>query len=179
MTKNKKDEETIQNHQDPQSGGRRRFINQALAASAGIAVSRFLPHLKTAPVYASSGCAPTPLPPNELVNPGEIASNSTGVLQSVLVVKGEERTVPTVTGKYSLSAYQRYRDRTLPTGTCTPRRSAHPPVLRPCWLKFFLIPRQHRSCASLCFPRSPAKTTPTLRPGSPRIRQQHRPFKKP
>src|SRR5258707_7013525 len=109
MRKNKKDEETIQTHQDPNSGGRRRFINQALAASAGIAISRFLPHLKTASVYASSGCAPSPFPPNELVNPGEIVSNGKGVLQSVLVVKGEERTVPTVTGKYMLRAYEGYR----------------------------------------------------------------------
>ncbi len=109
MRKNKKDEETIQTHQDPNSGGRRRFINQALAASAGIAISRFLPHLKTASVYASSGCAPSPLPPNELVNPGEIVSNGKGVLQSVLVVKGEERTVPTVAGKYMLRAYEGYR----------------------------------------------------------------------
>ena len=109
MRKNKKDEETIQTHQDPNSGGRRRFINQALAASAGIAISRFLPHLKTASVYASSGCAPSPLPPNELVNPGEIVSNGKGVLQSVLVVKGEERTVPTVAGNYMLRAYEGYR----------------------------------------------------------------------
>jgi len=109
MRINKKEEEAIQNHQDPKSGGRRQFMNQALAASAGIAISRFLPYLKTAPVYASSGCAPTPLPPNELVNPGEIVSNSAGVLQSVMVVKGEERTVPTVSGKYMLRSYEGYR----------------------------------------------------------------------
>jgi hypothetical protein len=109
MRTNKKDGETIQNHQGPESGERRRFINQALAASAGIAISRIFPHLKTASVYASSGCAPSTLPPNELVNPGEIVSNSKGVLQSVMVVKGEERTVPTVAGKYMLRAYEGYR----------------------------------------------------------------------
>src|SRR5260370_11976708 len=82
MRKNKKDEETIQTHQDPNSDGRRRFINQALASSAGIAISRFLPHLKTASVYDTSACAPSPLPPNELLHPRDIASKLERTLQS-------------------------------------------------------------------------------------------------
>jgi FtsP/CotA-like multicopper oxidase with cupredoxin domain len=107
MRKDKKDEVTNQNHQDPRSGGRRRFMNQALTASAGIAVSRFLPHFDVASVYASAAAGPSS--PNELINPGEIQSNSQGLLQSVMVVKDEERVVPTVSGKYMLRAYEGYR----------------------------------------------------------------------
>ncbi len=106
MRKDKKDEATIQNPPDPENGGRRRFMNQTLAASAGIAVSRFLP-FNVPSLYASA--APCPTSPNELVNPGEIPSNGQGLLQSVVVAKNEERTVPTVSGKYMLRAYEGYR----------------------------------------------------------------------
>ncbi len=87
---------------------RRRFLNQALAASAGIAVSGWLPHVKAAPLLPMAACSPSPLATNELLNPGEITSVGT-TLRSVLVVQDEKRTVPGIPGKsFVLRAYEGY-----------------------------------------------------------------------
>src|SRR5215470_13043739 len=105
-----KKETHIEKKQDnPTSYDRRRFLNQALAASAGIAMSGLVPHLKAAPLAPVPGCIPPNLlAPNELVNPGEITSVGT-VLRSVLVVKDEKRTVPGILGKsFTLRAYEGY-----------------------------------------------------------------------
>jgi hypothetical protein len=94
------------NQENPTSSDRRRFLNQALAASAGVAISRLMPHLYALPL--PPGCSPSPLAANELVNPGEITSVGT-TLRSVLVVHDEKRTVPTLTGQtFTLRAYEGY-----------------------------------------------------------------------
>ena len=77
---------------DPRDAGRRQFINQALAVSAGAALSGFFPHLKAAPLQgAGAKCAP--IFGKELVNPGEIPSGPDGILHAVLRVHGEDRLI--------------------------------------------------------------------------------------
>ena len=73
----KKETKRATNQEHPTSYDRRRFLNQALAASAGIAMSGLMPHLKAAPLPSLAGCSPSPLAPNELLNPGEITSVGT------------------------------------------------------------------------------------------------------
>jgi FtsP/CotA-like multicopper oxidase with cupredoxin domain len=102
----KKRAKRAKNQENPTSSDRRRFLNQALAASAGVAISRLMPHLYALPL--PPGCTPSPLAANELVNPGEITSVGT-TLRSVLVVHDEKRTVPTLTGQtFTLRAYEGY-----------------------------------------------------------------------
>lgn len=105
----KKETQLEKTQENPQSYERRRFLNQALAASAGIAMSGLLPHLKAAPLSPPAGCIPANLlSPNELLNPGEITSVGT-TLHSVLVVHDEKRTVPGIPGKtFELRAYAGY-----------------------------------------------------------------------
>jgi len=106
MATKKELQKTEKKHENPTSSDRRRFLNQALAVSAGIAISRLMPHLHALPM--PPGCSPSPLSPNELVNPGEITSVGT-TLQSVLVVHDEKRTVPGIPGKaFTLRAYEGY-----------------------------------------------------------------------
>lgn len=113
MANNKENEtQRPENRKNPTSYDRRRFLNQALAASAGIAMSGLLPHLKAAPLAPAAppaGCIPSNLlAPNELLNPGEITSVGT-TLKSVLVVHDEKRTVPGIPGKsFELRAYAGY-----------------------------------------------------------------------
>src|SRR5689334_9346479 len=103
----KKKTKRAKSQESPTSYDRRRFLNQALAASAGIAVSGWLPHVKATPLL-SMACSPSPLAANELLNPGEITSVGT-TLRSVLVVKNENRTVPSIPGKsFVLRAYEGY-----------------------------------------------------------------------
>lgn len=105
----KKEKPKKENHENPTSSDRRRFLNQALAASAGIAISRLMPHLHAIPLAPlPPGCSPSPLAPNELLNPGEITSVGT-TLRSVVVVHDEKRTVPGIPGKsFVLRAYEGY-----------------------------------------------------------------------
>jgi len=104
----KKKTKRAKSQENPASYDRRRFLNQALAASAGIAVSGWLPRVKAAPMLPMAACSPSPLAPNELLNPGEITSVGT-TLRSVLVVQDEQRTVPGIPGKsYTLRAYEGY-----------------------------------------------------------------------
>ena len=104
----KKKTKRAKSQENPTSYDRRRFLNQALAASAGIAVSGWLPHVKAAPLLPMAACSPSPLAPNELLNPGEITSIGT-TLRSVLVVQDEKRTVPGIPGKsFVLRAYEGY-----------------------------------------------------------------------
>jgi FtsP/CotA-like multicopper oxidase with cupredoxin domain len=113
MATKKEMQKTAKKQENPTRYDRRRFLNQALAASAGIAMSRLVPHLKAAPLKAAPllpvpGCTPSPLAANELVNPGEITSVGT-ILRSVLVVKDEQRKVPAIPGKsFMLRAYEGY-----------------------------------------------------------------------
>src|SRR6476660_4906994 len=102
----KKRAKKAKNQENPTGCDRRRFLNQALAASAGIAISRLMPHLYAYPLAPlPPGCSPSPLAPNELLNPGEITSVGT-TLRSVLVVHDEKRTVPGIPGKsFTLRAY--------------------------------------------------------------------------
>ena len=103
----KKETKRAKNQENPTSYDRRRFLNQALAASAGIAISRLMPHLYALPL--PPGCSPSPLAANELLNPGEIPSVGT-TLRSVLVVQDEKRTVPGIPGKsFTLRAYEGYK----------------------------------------------------------------------
>src|SRR5215510_4366923 len=105
---NKKEKKRAKSQENPTSYDRRRFLNQALAASAGIAMSGLVPHLKAVPLLPLAGCPPSPLAPNELHNPGEITSVGT-TLRSVLVVHDEKRTVPTIPGQsFMLRAYAGY-----------------------------------------------------------------------
>ena len=105
----KKRTKKAKNQENPTGYDRRRFLNQALAASAGIAISRLMPHLHASPLAPlPPGCSPSPLAPNELLNPGEITSVGT-TLRSVLVVHDEKRTVPGIPGKsFTLRAYEGY-----------------------------------------------------------------------
>lgn len=106
MAKHQEEVETPGTQEKSTGYGRRRFLSQALAASAGLAMAGWVPRLKASPLAA--GCAPpNPLPTNELVNPGQITSVG-AKLQSVLVVRDEQRTIPTVTGKIMLRAYEGY-----------------------------------------------------------------------
>lgn len=109
MASKKEKQKRAKKRGNPTSYDRRRFLNQALAASAGIAVSRLAPRLMATPLPLLPGCSPSPLSPSELVNPGEITSVGT-LLQSVLVVKDEKRTVPAIPGKsFMLRAYEGYK----------------------------------------------------------------------
>jgi FtsP/CotA-like multicopper oxidase with cupredoxin domain len=102
----KKKAKRAKTQENPMNYNRRRFLNQALAASAGVAISRLMPHLYALPL--PPGCSPSPLAANELLNPGEITSVGT-TLRSVLVVHDESRTVPTLTGQsFMLRAYEGY-----------------------------------------------------------------------
>ena len=112
MRRDKEEQGSTPSQQVPKSRSRRRFIRQSLAASAGIAVSRWLPGLKGGPVFAASAAQPSPPPAGELMNPGEIVSNNDGLLQSVLVVQDEERQVASI-GKFMLRAYEGYRGTTI------------------------------------------------------------------
>jgi FtsP/CotA-like multicopper oxidase with cupredoxin domain len=113
--------ETTEQIPDPRDAGRRQFVNQALAVSAGVAFSGFFPHLKAAPLQgAGAKCAP--IFGKELVNPGEIPSGPDGILHAVLRVHGEDRLVsyldvnganpndpPPACGTYKLRAYEGYK----------------------------------------------------------------------
>src|SRR5437588_7001127 len=73
-------------------------------------MSGLMPHLKAAPLPPLAGCSPSPLAPNELLNPGEITSVGT-TLRSVLVVHEEKRLVPipnTGSQSFMLRAYEGY-----------------------------------------------------------------------
>lgn len=117
------------NH-SPTDPSRRQFMNQALAVSAGVALSGLVPHLKSAPL------SPAPLSPTllqgagctvvlgqELANPGHITSQETvgdhKILHAVLRIHAEDRLVsyldvnsaPTppntpVCGSFKLRAYE-------------------------------------------------------------------------
>lgn len=106
---------------DPQDASRRQFLNQALAASAGVALSGLFPHLEAATIpNASQQC--TPIYNQELVNPGEIPAGPDGVLHGVIRVHGEDRLVSyldvngsnpntpaKVCGTFKLRAYEGYK----------------------------------------------------------------------
>jgi len=84
--------ENLSGEDDPRDAGRRQFLNQALAASAGVALSGLFTHLEAAPLPgAPQQC--TPVYNQELVNPGEIPAGSDGFLHAVLRVHGEDRLV--------------------------------------------------------------------------------------
>lgn len=78
----------------PTDPSRRHFMNQALALSAGVALSGLVPHLKSAPLPAA---ACTPVYGQELQNPGQITpqikDKDHSILQAVLRVHGENRQV--------------------------------------------------------------------------------------
>ncbi|HEY6250270.1 MAG TPA: multicopper oxidase domain-containing protein [Candidatus Angelobacter sp.] len=88
----------------PTDPSRRQFMNQALAVSAGVALSGLVPHLKSAPL-APASLSPIPLQGagctvvigQELQNPGQITPQSSQgdhkLLQAVLRVHGEDRQV--------------------------------------------------------------------------------------
>src|SRR5437016_6418208 len=76
----------------PQDPGRRKFVGQALAVSAGVALSGFFPHLKAAPLQSSKPAC-VPVLGKELENPGEIKSGANGLLQAVVRVHAEKRQV--------------------------------------------------------------------------------------
>lgn len=112
----------------PTDPSRRQFVNQALAVSAGAALSGLVPHLKSAPLKPFlltplQGAACTVAIGQELKNPGqisaEIPSGDHNILQAVLRVHAEERLVsyldvnsaatPTntpVCGSFKLRAYE-------------------------------------------------------------------------
>ncbi len=110
--------ETALYQDNPANPGRRRFVSQALMISAGVAIAGMFPDLKAA-AAAMQTTTCTPVLGNELANPGEIVSNSAGLLQSVLRVHGEDRMVSYLDatlstpapacGVYKLRAYDGYK----------------------------------------------------------------------
>ncbi|HET6842264.1 MAG TPA: hypothetical protein VFK06_11370, partial [Candidatus Angelobacter sp.] len=76
---------------NPQDPGRRKFINQALAVSSGIALSGLIPRIEAmAQTVAPSDSATLQ---QELLNPGEIASGEDGILHAVVRLHAEDRLV--------------------------------------------------------------------------------------
>src|SRR6266849_2152915 len=89
----------------PEGLSRRNFMGQALAASAGIAISSAFPGLAEAAMQTGPACIQCNNPPSsstpgkncglELNNPPEIVRGADGTLHGVLVAQSEERKVYT------------------------------------------------------------------------------------
>jgi FtsP/CotA-like multicopper oxidase with cupredoxin domain len=124
---------------------RRNFMGQALAASAGLAISSAIPGLAETATQSGPGCIQCNNPPSssnpgkncglELHNPPEIVRGGDGMLHGVLVAQSEERTVytyDTIAQQYNcqsvkLRAYVGYKGKTL-----NPANRVNPPgVLGP------------------------------------------------
>ncbi len=113
-------QQAIQSNQDqPHTFTRREFINKSLTVSAGVALSGFFPQLKALPLQNPPSCSP--VLGQKFENPGEIPSDSSGLLQAVIRVIGEDRKVsyldvfsgttppPAICGTYKLRAYEGYK----------------------------------------------------------------------